>query len=113
MQTAAIAGDAGYLTPGGGTQKAFASLVNIATTNDTASNRAIGEGLVQLGLIDEYDVERSLGTELTFKSDLYCTQNGEPIRIEVMWRRTTGRAAIANYVLGKLRNYGRAIGFIP
>jgi hypothetical protein len=39
-------------------------------------------------------------------------QAGEPIRLEVMWRGSTGRAAIANYALGKLGNYGRAIGLL-
>jgi hypothetical protein len=30
----------------------------------------------------------------------------------VMWRKSTGRAEIANYVLTKLYNYGRAIGLL-
>jgi DNA (cytosine-5)-methyltransferase 1 len=29
-----------------------------------------------------------------------------------MWRSKTGRADIANYVLAKLGNYGRAIGLL-
>lgn len=29
-----------------------------------------------------------------------------------MWRARTSRAEIANYVLTKLYNYGRAIGFL-
>jgi hypothetical protein len=98
--------------PGGGTEAAFSSLAGIARTNDGAINRAIAEGLQQIGLISEYDVERDLGTELKFTSDLYVVRAGEPIRIEVMWRSETSRAGIANYVLGKLGNYGRAIGYL-
>jgi hypothetical protein len=50
--------------------------------------------------------------DLTYTSDLYCLKAGEPIRLEIMWRSTATRAAIANYVLGKLGNYGKAIGLI-
>jgi hypothetical protein len=45
-------------------------------------------------------------------ADLYCLKSGEPIRIEVMWRTKAGRAEIANYVLTKLGNYGKAIGVL-
>lgn len=98
--------------PGGGTQQAFAGLAGIARTNDSACNRALGKGLGELGLIDAYDVERDLGTELRYTSDLYCERAGEPIRVEVMWRSTTSRAEIANYVLSKLGNYSKAIGLL-
>lgn len=57
-------------------------------------------------------MEKDLGTDLKFTSDLYLMRAGEPIRIEVMWRKETSRAGIANYVLGKLNNYGRAIGYL-
>ena len=63
-------------------------------------------------MIDGFEVEKDLGTELKFTSDLYCMRSGEPIRLEIMWRTNTGRAAIANYVLGKLGNYGKAIGLL-
>jgi energy-coupling factor transporter ATP-binding protein EcfA2 len=98
--------------PGSSTQQAFAGLADIARTKDGLCNRAIGAGLLDTGLIEAFETERDLGTELTFTSDLYCIRAGEPIRLEVMWRSTTGRAAIANYVLGKLGNYGRAIGLL-
>jgi DNA (cytosine-5)-methyltransferase 1 len=62
--------------------------------------------------VDSYETEHDLGTELRFASDLYMLRAGEPIRVEVMWRSNTGRAAIANYVLTKLWNYGRAIGYL-
>lgn len=96
--------------PGSSTRQAFGGLTTIARTNDGACNRAIGEALVAAGLASEYDTERDLGTDLSFASDLYVMVNGEPLRIEVMWRNTTSRAEIANYVLVKLGNYSRAIG---
>ena len=98
--------------PGPGTKEAFEKLAEIARNNDGALNRAIGRGLEDLGLIEDYEAERELGTELKFYSDLYCVQFGSPFRIEAMWRSRTGRAEIANYTLGKLGNYGRAIGLL-
>jgi len=98
--------------PGGNTKTAFEGLAKIARTDDGLLNRAIGESLVSSGLADAYEIEKPLGTELRFDSDLYVIRDGEPIRIEVMWRTTTGRAEIANYVLTKLGNYAKAIGLI-
>lgn len=98
--------------PGGGTKKAFESLARIASKDDGAINRAIGTALAEGGLISEFAPEVDLGTELVFESDLRVVRAEEPIRIEIMWRKSTSRAAIANYVLGKLQNYGRAIGYL-
>ena len=98
--------------PGGGTQQAFQSLAGIARTNDGAINRALGAALVRAGLVDAFEAERDLGTELTYVSDLYLVKGGDPIRLEIMWRSKAGRADIANYVLGKLGNYGHAIGLL-
>lgn len=98
--------------PGDNTKQAFAKVAAIARQNDGLLNNALGQALVQAGLIDSFETEIDLGTSLTYKSDLYCLQGATPIRLEVMWRQKTSRAEIANYVLGKLRNYGRAIGLI-
>jgi hypothetical protein len=98
--------------PGGGTKKAFESLARIASKDDGAINRAIGTALAEGGLISEFAPEVNLGTELVFESDLRVIRAEEPIRVEIMWRKSTSRAAIANYVLGKLQNYGRAIGYL-
>lgn len=98
--------------PGGNTKTAFEGLARIARSDDGLLNRAIGEALVGAGLADSYQTEKSLGTTLKFASDIYVVRKGEPIRIEVMWRSTSGRAEIANYVLSKLGNYARAIGLI-
>jgi hypothetical protein len=98
--------------PGDNTQAAFRNLAEIARTNDGACNRAIGEALVHHGLVETMEPERPLGTGQTFYSDLYVVKAGEPVRIEFMWRTKAGRADIANYVLMKLGNYGRAIGLL-
>lgn len=98
--------------PGDNTQAAFQNLATIARTNDGALNRAVGSGLVDLGLISRMETEHPLGTTQTFVSDLYLETPGEPIRVEFMWRSRTGRADIANYVLSKLGNYGHAIGLL-
>jgi hypothetical protein len=42
----------------------------------------------------------------------YCLYGGSPVRLDMMWRARTGRADIANYVLDKINNYGRAIGLL-
>ena len=80
--------------------------------NDGLLNDAIGRGLAACGLVSAPETERSLGTDLNFKNDLYCLHGGLPLRLEMMWRARTGRADIANYVLGKINNYGRAIGLL-
>jgi DNA (cytosine-5)-methyltransferase 1 len=98
--------------PGGGTQTAFAGLAKIAQSNDGAINRAIGAALVASSMATSFETERELGTDLKYLSDIYITAGAQPIRIEVMWRSTTGRAQIANYVLTKLGAYGKAISFL-
>jgi hypothetical protein len=98
--------------PGTNTVTAFRSLATIARSNDIACNRAIAEALKQGGFITGYEIEKDLGSGLTRRTDIYCETGADPIRIEVMWRSDTSRADIAMYVLGKLRNYGRAIGLL-
>lgn len=100
------------MKPGGNTKTAFEGLARIARTQDGLLNRAIGAALVSAGLVDSFEAEKALGTVLRYNSDLYVMRDGEPIRIEIMWRTDTSRAGIANYVLTKLGNYARAIGLI-
>ncbi|MEU9471081.1 hypothetical protein AB0D78_31575 [Streptomyces avermitilis] len=97
---------------GSNTQAAFESLAFIATKKDGLLNKAIGTGLKEVGLINSFQTERELGTEYKYYSDLYCERTEGPIRLEMMWRKSTSRAEIANYVLSKLGNYGRAIGLL-
>jgi hypothetical protein len=84
----------------------------VAKTNDIALNGALGRALVDSELVEECKLEVDLGGGLKRKSDLVCNPHTDPIRIEVMWRMDTTCSEIANYVLTKLFNYGRAIGFI-
>lgn len=100
------------MKPRSNTKAAFEGLTSIATSDDGLLNAAIGEALKDAGLIESFEVEKDLGTDLKFTSDLFVIRKGEPIRIEVMWRTSTSRATIANYVLGKLGNYAKAIGLL-
>lgn len=91
---------------------AFEKLTNIASTNDVQLNRAIAECLKDLGVISDYALEQDFGSGMTRRTDIVATTPASSIRLEMMWRRKTGRAEIANYVLGKLYNYGKAIGYL-
>jgi hypothetical protein len=93
-------------------EREFASLLEIARTNDGHLNRALGEALVADGLIELFESETTVGEGLRFASDLRLVRGGEAIRIEVMWRASVSQADIAKYVLTKLHNYGRAIGYL-
>lgn len=98
--------------PGDNTQAAFASLAEIARTNDALLNKAIGAALVDGGFVESWEVEAELGTAYTVRSDLRVERAGESIRLEAMWRAKCGRADIANYVLSKLGLYSKAIGLL-
>lgn len=98
--------------PGSNTEQAFKKLVSIAQSSDTAINRAVAEALLSAKYISSYEVEKDLGKGLKRRTDIYCPTPSGAIRIELMWRSRTSRAEIANYVLTKLYNYGRAIEFL-
>jgi hypothetical protein len=110
------AGAQGTLSPGpkvgSSSFEAFGKLADIATSNDAALNRAIGRAFEAAGLIQSFDVEQDFGTGMKRRTDILAQTEGGPIRIEVMWRKRTGRAAISNYTLTKLANYGRAVGYL-
>lgn len=91
---------------------AFEKLTNIASTNDVQLNKAIAECLKDLGAITDYSLEQDFGTGMTRRTDIVATSNSSTVRLELMWRRKTGRAEIANYILSKLFNYGKAIGYL-
>lgn len=91
----------------------FEKIALIASTNDILLNEALAVGLQDLGIITEYKLEQDFGTGLTRRTDIICYLNdNSTIRLEIMWRRKTGQADIANYVLQKIFNYGKAIGII-
>lgn len=97
---------------GSSSVEAFSKLAEIASTNDVALNRAIAAALQEAGLIGSFKVEQDFGTGLTRRTDIVATTSGSNLRIEMMWRRKTSRADIANYTLTKLANYGRALGYL-
>jgi len=98
---------------GSNTIEAFEKLAGIASTNDFALNHALATAMVHAGLIGSASLEQDFGKGLSRRTDILCeAPNGEKIRIEVMWRARTSRAEIANYVLTKLFNYGKAIEFL-
>ncbi|WAC67544.1 DUF222 domain-containing protein [Agrococcus sp. SL85] len=98
--------------PGGSTLNAYRGLATIAQKQDGLLNRALAEAVVAAGLADSYELEVVIGTDYTYTSDILLVRGDERIRLEVMWRTETGQAAIANYVLLKLRNYAKAIGLL-
>lgn len=91
---------------------AFEKLTNIAATNDVALNRAVAECLKDIGVIDSYAAEQDFGNGLTRRTDIVARIGNSTVRLEMMWRKKTGRAEISNYVLTKLFNYGKAIGYL-
>ncbi|MHC5739837.1 hypothetical protein, partial [Nostoc sp.] len=69
----------------------------------------IGIGLKNYGLIKSFSTEVKLGRKRTIISDLLCQTDSEVIRLEIMWSKWASSSDIANYVLKKIYNYGRAI----
>jgi DNA (cytosine-5)-methyltransferase 1 len=60
-----------------------------------------------------FDTEVDIGVGLKRRTDLFMDSIGlGAVRLEVMWRRKTSRAEIANYALTKLYHYGRALEFL-
>jgi DNA (cytosine-5)-methyltransferase 1 len=98
--------------PGESTREAFEKLLSIAQNDDQVVNETLGRALVAGGLVDSYESEVDFGKGLTRRTDLLCETKLGRVRLELMWRKSTGRAEIANYVLTKLYNYGKAIEFL-
>lgn len=98
--------------PGSNTETAFKKLAGIAQASDVSVNRALGRALVEGGYATSFETEKNLGSGLTRRTDLCLQTPGGIVRVEMMWRAKTSRAEIANYVLTKLFNYGRAIGYL-
>ena len=94
------------------TKKAFGVLTGFASQNDIPLNRAFAEGLKASGLISDYKLEDDFGSGLTRKTDILASTSSGNIRIEMMWRKETSKADMANYTLTKLFNYGRALGYL-
>lgn len=91
---------------------AFEKLTAIAASNDIQLNKAVAEALKDIGVIDSYSLEQDFGSGLTRRTDIVTQIGSSTVRLEMMWRKKTGRAEIANYVLTKLFNYGKAINYL-
>ena len=98
--------------PGSNTISSFEKLAMIASSNDVILNKCFGRALVDSGIITSFEVEKDIGKGLSRRTDILAQTKNGPVRLEMMWRKKTGRAEIANYVLTKLFNYGRAVGYI-
>jgi DNA (cytosine-5)-methyltransferase 1 len=92
--------------------KPFEKLLVIAQKNDELLNRAIGKALQDCGLVSSFKTEVELRGRISLRSDLLCTTDSGLVRLELMWTKWAYRTDIANYVLKKLQNYGRAIGLL-
>jgi hypothetical protein len=97
---------------GSESRSSFEKVAEIAQNNDSMINRAIAEALRAANLIKSYEIESSLGGGYKIESDIVVECPLGKVRIEMMWRKRTGRADIANYTLKKLEAYGKAIGFL-
>lgn len=97
-------------------KRAFEKLLEIAKNNDHLVNKTIGAALLDCKLVHYFQIEDSFNGKIEVKSDLLCRSENfpEPVRLEIMWRGEKGAscAQIANYVLKKLHNYGKAIGLL-
>lgn len=91
---------------------AFGKLTLLASSNDVEINKTIAEALKSVGVIKNYKLEANFGSGMSRRTDILCETDDVPVRLEMMWRKTTGQAEIANYTLNKLYNYGKAIGLL-
>lgn len=98
--------------PGEDTREAFEKLLTIAQNDDQVVNESLGRALEACDLVYSYEAEVDFGKGLTRRTDLLCETKLGRVRLELMWRKSTGRAEIANYVLTKLYHYGKAIEFL-
>jgi len=98
--------------PGKDRQDEFQILSQLAKTQDGALNRVVGDALRAAGLIDAYEAEDVVGVAQKRTTDLLCTSRDASVRLELMWRAQTSVGEIARYVLEKLYQYGKAIGFL-
>jgi DNA (cytosine-5)-methyltransferase 1 len=103
-------GLSGTNRPSSDSRKAFEKLSAIAQKNDELLNRAIGKALQNCGLINNFKTEAEFRGRIKLRSDLLCKTDSGLVRLEFMWKDWAYPGEIANYVLKKLQNYGRAIG---
>lgn len=98
--------------PGDESQDQFQALTTFASKDDAILNRVLGRALVATGLMKSFEDEKPLSVKEKRSGDLLCQTGEGLVLLELMWRRRTTRGAIAQYVLTKLVQYGRNIGFL-
>ncbi|MDC3957612.1 hypothetical protein [Polyangium jinanense] len=98
--------------PGKERKDEFQKLSQYASKDDGALNRTMGEALEAAGLIKAYKPEDGLGVTQNRNSDVLCATADGSVRLEFMWRVETSVGDIARYVLEKLYQYGKAIGYL-
>ena len=112
LSNVSVALSAAGRKPGTDRLDEFRKLTDLAKTDDGALNRLVGEALKKAGLVDAYKAEDGIGAAQKRSTDIFCTSGDTSIRLEFMWRSQVGVAAIAQYVLEKLYQYGKAIGYL-
>jgi DNA (cytosine-5)-methyltransferase 1 len=90
----------------------FERLTAFARSDDGALNETFGLALQASALVRGFRREAPLGDANARHSDLLCETESGSVRLEFMWRSSATSGEIARYVLEKLRNYGKAIGFL-
>jgi energy-coupling factor transporter ATP-binding protein EcfA2 len=93
-------------------QTQFDQLLKIVEHQDQLLNQALGRSLQEHQLIASYQPEHKFGNHLEIQTDLCCATVAGTQHLEVMWRRSTSGAEIADYSLRKLYSYGQAIGLL-
>ena len=93
-------------------EEEFKRLSQFAKADDGALNRTIAEALKAATLIEGYELEHPIGDAQRRNADVLCDVRGSFVRLEFMWRAASNTGEIARYVLEKLYNYGKAIGFL-
>lgn len=90
----------------------FSNILKITQNNDRIANEELGKILEENELVYSSRPEQSFGLNYSVRTDLLCGIEGNYLRLEMMWRTSTTRGEIANYVLQKLLNYASAMGII-
>jgi hypothetical protein len=96
------------------TPRQAARVIHPRSIDDITAPRVSGEACEEISSTGLTTVRLARGRFLPMEPSQAAstTVGSEPVRLEVMWRKQTSRAEIANYTLTKLNNYARAIGLL-
>ncbi len=113
LQSGRVSSVARGRAPSAGSASAFIKLAQIASRNDVALNRTLAAALMEANLVASAATEQEFGAAFKVRSDILAHSGAGSLRLELMWRKSTSRGDIARYVLNKISNYGKAMGFFP